>query len=146
MNKNTQLDQLYIFLIEQTYKVSRKYANSEFSKFGYNISVEQWIMLKRISEHPNTTQREIAVSINKDPASVTRHLDALQKMYLIERTEGDDRRSFGVVLTKKGEKMVADILPKAHTIRKKGIEGFTDGEDQQLVALLKRVMDNFVNK
>ncbi len=143
---NAKLKQLYIFLLEQTFRVSRRYSNRQFAEFGYGVSVEQWDVLKRISEYPNTTQRDIAKAISKDPASVTRILDALQKKQLVQRTEGNDRRSFGVVLTEEGTLVVADILPKAHAIRQKGIEGLTEEEDQQLVALLQRVYNNFADK
>lgn len=143
MDTNTRLSELYIFLIERAFRSSRRYSNSEFAKFGYNISVEQWIVLKQISENPDFTQRQISAATNKDPASVTRILDLLQKRKLVERTTGKDRRSFGVKLTPEGEKLVSQILPKAHVIREKGIEGFSAEEEKQLVELLLRVYENF---
>lgn len=143
MDANTKLNELYIFLIERTFRSVRRYSNREFSKFGYKISVEQWIILKQVSEQPNSTQRQISAATNKDPASVTRVLDSLQKRKLVDRTTGEDRRSFGVILTEEGEQLVGEIMPKALTIREKGIEGFTEEEENQLVALLLRVNDNF---
>jgi DNA-binding MarR family transcriptional regulator len=143
MDTNTKLNELYIFLIERAFRSARRYSNNEFSKFGYDISVEQWIILKQIRECPGTTQRQIAVSINKDPASVTRILYLLQKRQLIQRTVGPDRRSFGVVLTKQGNELVDNILPKAHIIREKGIAGFTNEEEKVFVDLLLRVCANF---
>ncbi|MGH1339074.1 MAG: MarR family winged helix-turn-helix transcriptional regulator [Aureispira sp.] len=143
MDANTKLDELYIFLIERTFRSMRRYSNSEFAKFGYDISVEQWIVLKQVSENPKNTQRQISTATNKDPASVTRILDLLEKRGLIERTTGVDRRSFGILLTTEGEELVAQILPKAFKIREKGIKGFTEEEEKQLVGLLHRVYDNF---
>ncbi len=143
MDANTKLNELYIFLVERAFRNVRRYSNSEFAKFGHDISVEQWIVLKQVSEAPGTTQRQVAVSTNKDPASVTRVLDQLQKRHFIERVSGSDRRSFRVMLTKEGEALVADILPKAIKIREKGLEGFTPEEEKAFVAFLLRVCDNF---
>lgn len=146
MDATTKMSELYIFLIERSFRSIRRYSNREFAKFGYDISVEQWIVLKQVSEHPKTTQRQISAATNKDPASVTRILDLLEKRTLVERTTGVDRRSFGVLLTEKGEALVDQILPKALKIRKKGIHGFTDEEEKQLVDLLQRVYANFNDK
>jgi len=143
MSKDLLLDDVYIFLLERVSRRFKKYAKKELAKVGVKLSSEQWVVLKRISEHPGTTQREIATSTYKDPASITRILDLLQKQDLIKREGGNDRRSFGIYLAEKGEKVVEDVLPVAVQMRAKGLEGISTEEKVILNRLLKKMHDNF---
>lgn len=143
MSEDLRLDDVYIFLLERVSKRFKKYAKAELGTIGVKLSSDQWVVLKRVSERPGTTQREIATSTYKDPASITRILDLLQKENLIKREGGNDRRSFGIYLTDKGEELVQKILPTAVEIRAKGLEGISKDEKLLLNRLLKRIHDNF---
>lgn len=143
MSKDLLLDDVYVFLLERVSKRFKKYAKKELAKVGVKLSSEQWVVLKRISEYPGTTQREIATSTYKDPASITRILDLLQKQELIKREGGADRRSFGIYLAEKGKEVVERVLPIAVEIREKGLEGISDEEKAILNRLLKKIHENF---
>jgi DNA-binding MarR family transcriptional regulator len=143
MSKDLRLDDVYVFLLERVSRRFKKYAKKELGNVGVKLSSEQWVVLKRISEHPGTTQREIATSTYKDPASITRILDLLQKQDLIKREGGNDRRSFGIYLAEKGEEVVEKVLPVAVNIRAKGLEGISAEEKVVLNRLLKKMHDNF---
>lgn len=143
MSKDLLLDDVYVFLLERVSRRFKKYAKKELSNIGVNLSSEQWVVLKRISEYPGTTQREIATSTYKDPASITRILDLLQKQMLIKREGGADRRSFGIYLTEKGAGVVEKVLPAAVEMRAKGLDGISDEEKVTLNRLLKKIHDNF---
>ncbi|BDS15527.1 MarR family winged helix-turn-helix transcriptional regulator [Aureispira anguillae] len=143
MSEDLRLDDVYIFLLERVSKRFKKYAKAELGTIGVKLSSDQWVVLKRVSERPGTTQREIATSTYKDPASITRILDLLQKENLIKREGGNDRRSFGIYLTDKGAALVQKILPTAVEIRAKGLEGISEDEKLLLNRLLKKIHDNF---
>lgn len=143
MGKDLLLDDVYVFLLERVSRRFKKYAKKELAKVGVKLSSEQWVVLKRISEYPGTTQREIATSTYKDPASITRILDLLQKQALIKREGGADRRSFGIYLAEEGEKVVERVLPVAVEMRAKGLEGISEEEKIILNRLLKKIHENF---
>jgi DNA-binding MarR family transcriptional regulator len=102
------------------------------------------VVLKRIGEHEGVNQREVAKGTYKDPASVTRILDILEKQNLIERKAvPGDRRTHALHLTADGEKMIAKITPIAKKIRAKGLTGISTEEHEQFRKTLDKIFDNF---
>ncbi len=141
-----KMDSLYnvtLFQIDKTSKVAKVYSQREFDKLGIDITVEQWILLKIIDEHEEISQRELADLSLRDPASITRTLDLLQKKGYIERIaiEGN-RRQYHLMLTKSGSKFVGKLLPVIEALRKRSTKGLTDHEVATLHILLKKVQNN----
>ena len=136
------IEEVYFFWLDKTMKAWKKASNQLFKDLGLKITSDQWIILKRLSERPGLTQRELAHSISKDPASVTRILDLLEKEQLVARAVAD-RRSFTIHLTSSGELLVKKILPEAVRYRKKGIEGVTEEEMKVFRKVLDKIRENF---
>ncbi|GAB4246242.1 MAG: hypothetical protein Tsb0034_25170 [Ekhidna sp.] len=136
------IHEVYFFWMDRTMKAWKKAANKLFRDLGSNITSDQWIILKRLSEESGLSQRELAESISKDPASVTRILDLLEKEKLIRRVKAD-RRSFTIVLTSAGEELVKSVLPEAVKYREKGIDGITKNELEVFRKVLDKIRENF---
>jgi DNA-binding MarR family transcriptional regulator len=138
------LDDVFIFLIERTQIQMKRYANQALRDIGIEITPEQWAILKRISERAGVNQRELADLTFKDPASVTRTLDLLEKKGLVKRTDPEnDRRAYHLYLTDAGTALVEKILPVAHSVRAKGMAGITETEFEQLKNVLNKIYQNY---
>lgn len=143
-NTSTPLDEVYLFQLERAVRQFRHYAMEEMTKHGLAVSGEHWVVLKRAYEKPGMLQKDIAASTYKDPASLTRILDLLEKQQLIRRQRSSvDRRAMEVYLTIDGMKFVEKGLPIAVEIRKKGLDGFSKREQRMLSDFLDRIYDNF---
>ena len=143
MSKNENLENVYFFLLERTIRRFRKFSQREMSKRGFDISGEQWIILKRAHEEPGISQKEIAKSTYKDPASVTRMLDLLEKRGLLERQDhGNDRRSYSIYLTNDGLAFVKNILPLAEEMRDFGLRDVSESEKQTFIKVLNKIYNN----
>ncbi len=136
------IQEVYFFWMDRTMKAWKKASNQLFKDLGVNITSDQWIILKKLSEESGVTQRELAHSISKDPASVTRILDLLEKENLIVRIKAD-RRSFTIDLTKNGMDLVKRVLPEAVKYREKGTEGISENEMEVFRKVLERIRINF---
>lgn len=136
------IQEVYFFWMDRTMKAWKKASNQLFKDLGVNITSDQWIILKKLSEESGVTQRELANSISKDPASVTRILDLLEKENLIVRIKAD-RRSFTIDLTKNGMDLVKRVLPEAVKYREKGTEGISENEMEVFRKVLDRIRTNF---
>ncbi|MEL6256687.1 MAG: MarR family transcriptional regulator [Bacteroidota bacterium] len=109
-----------------------------------DLTSDQWIVLKRISDKEGISQKEIADKSFKEPASVTRILDILQDKGLIHRKEAkEDRRAYGLYLTDDGLALVKKLIPKAKKARAFGVEGLTEEEVANLNKYLKKICENF---
>lgn len=143
MDKNEKLENIYFFQLERTVRQFRKFSQREMQKRGLDISGEQWVVLKRALEEPGLSQKQIADSTYKDPASITRMIDLLVNRGFLERKANeDDRRSFGIFLTEKGSEFVQKVLPIAVEMRKYGLRGVSNQDKATFVKVLNRIHDN----
>ena len=142
--KDKKLDEVVYFLAERMMRRAREYSKQQFKKENVDLTIDQWVILKRVSEEIGISQIEIASSTYKDPAAVTRILDILVKKGFVKRmSKPDDRRAFEIHLTKEGALLVNKIIPLAQETRERGLEGLNDRELKILKKALKKIHDNF---
>jgi DNA-binding MarR family transcriptional regulator len=142
--KDIQLDDVFIYLLERTERQTKRYANAALKNAGVDLTPEQWAILKRISEREALNQREIAELTFKDPASVTRALDVLEKRGLVQRVDAaGDRRAYNLRLTTEGLTMVELVTPIARAVRAQGLTGVSPEELVQFKAVLNKIYQNF---
>ncbi|MEW8972384.1 MAG: MarR family transcriptional regulator [Mesobacillus sp.] len=78
----------------------------------YQITTEQWSVLRTLSEFNEISQKELSLRSDKDQATLTKILDLLVKQENVERIPNPlDRRSFLVKITPKGKKIVSEVTP-----------------------------------
>lgn len=137
------IEEVILFQIDQTTKKAKMYSQREFDRLGLDITVEQWILLKIIEESNGMSQREIAEKSLRDPASITRTLDLLEKKGFVARQpiEGN-RRQYRIILTGNGQKFVEKHMPLVSDHRSKSIEGLTQNELRVLKKALSKIQDN----
>lgn len=141
---NQPIDEVYFFWLERAIKSFRQYKNKVFRDLNVELTSDQWVILKRTYEEPGISQKDIALSTFKDPASITRIIDILAKKELMERrSHPSDRRNFSIYLTKQGDALVKELLPTAVEMRKKGLEGITPEEHKALKSALQKITENF---
>jgi MarR family transcriptional regulator, transcriptional regulator for hemolysin len=137
------IESVVLFQIERTNKISRIYSQREFDRLGLDITIEQWILLKIIHESQFISQKDLANKSLRDPASITRTLDLVQKKGLIDRQAvPDNRRQYNIVLTKKGLDFIQKVLPIVNQHRQKSVDGLSDSELKTLTKLLYRIQKN----
>ena len=138
-----EIENIILFQIDKTSKISKLYSQREFDKLGMGITVEQWILLKIIEENDGLTQKELADKSLRDPASITRTLDLLNNKGYVERNPvKDNRRQYSICLTKKGESFIAKYMPVINKHRAKSIDGISQDELNTLNRLLEKIQQN----
>lgn len=142
MAKNQKLEDVLFYLIEKTNKVIRRYSQVRFSEAGLELTVDQWLVLKKISDSERITQIELANAIFKDRASITRILDLLLTKKLVTKEAGADRRAYELTLTAAGEKFMEQAFMIVKNVRKKGIESLTEKEQDQLRQSLQKIINS----
>jgi len=142
-NMGQKLEEVILYLIDQTSRAAKQYSQREFDRLGLGITVEQWILLKLIEEEEGLSQSELATKSNRDPAAVTRTLDLLEQKGLTQRdpTPGN-RRQYQVALTAPGKAFIAANMALVESHRSKSIAGFSNDELAALRAMLLRIQRN----
>ena len=139
---STELFSTYSYLLDRTARKVKQYAQRRFNAENYDITVDQWIIIKRLNQNNDLNQTQLAEITGKDTPTLTRIIDLLCKKGLTERrVQPTDRRCFTVHLTELGTQTVEEWTPKMSEIRMKAWENLT--EDDYLN--LKRILDTIYN-
>jgi MarR family transcriptional regulator for hemolysin len=108
-----QLNKVIFYTIDKAIRIYRQYAQKEFIKAGLKITIDQWLIIKTISENPEMTQQKLSESVFKDNASVTRIIAILVKAgYLKRKANRVDKRRNQLKITVQGKR----IISNAHAI------------------------------
>ena len=110
----------------------------------YDITHEQWIVLRTIENNDFPTQKLIADLTNKGKSTLTRILDQLEQKNLIERRMNDeDRRSIVLTETDKGKSVVHEILPVEEEVRTMMMKGIPEKDIVHVNNVFKKIFENF---
>jgi MarR family transcriptional regulator for hemolysin len=93
-----KLNDIIFYQLDKAIKTYRQFAQNNLKQAGVSVTIDQWIVLKSITENPGISQRAIAQNVFKDEASVTRIIDLLVKKNLLARNFHDsDRRKIELI-------------------------------------------------
>ena len=138
-----RLEQLPVFYMEQIVRQYRQLATQALKSHQAGLSVDQWVVLKQISENNGSSQVEIGSSTVKDAPTTTRIIDQLVGKNLVSKQlDPEDRRRYMVFVTEKGRQLIERLIPVVQEYRQVPLRGFSSTEQKQLIALLQRMLDN----
>ena len=110
-------------------------------KEGFDLTVEQLILLKIISANEGLSQQEIAHLMTKDKTSITRAISVLEDHHKVVRISSkDDKRKKGLYLTKHGKEHLAMVMPRFIQIKKEIESEISQQEIDQTVETLKKII------
>ena len=129
--------------MDKTVRISKKYSLKRLKEEGYDITIDQWVILLRIHEEDQQTQVELATAVNKDTASVTRILDLLHGKKLVRRIPNqNDKRKSSLVLTSKGKVYVKEAENVVVAIREEGLKDISASDIETTNRVLKQMAIN----
>jgi DNA-binding MarR family transcriptional regulator len=133
----------YSFLLDRTARKVKQYAQQQFKTGEFDVTVDQWLVLKNLSENKLLSQTELANLVFKDNPTLTRIIDLLCKKGYVDRvTHPQDRRSFQLHLTESGLAKVSDLRPRILEIREKAWENLTGKDFEEFKRILDTIYQN----
>ena len=113
----------------------------------YDLTTEQFHILKTLwEESKSLSQREIADYTDKSPANLTKIIDRLESKELVIRNMNpDDRRSFLISITDKGERLLDEIKSVFDSFRDSILEDIDEKTQNEVILVLERINDNIKN-
>lgn len=133
----------YSFLLDRTARKVKQYAQQQFKQAGFDVTVDQWLVLKNLAENPQLSQTELANLVFKDHPTLTRIIDLLHKKGHVLRVQHpQDRRSFQLHLTEAGVEKVVELRPKVLEIREKAWENLTEVDFLEFKRVLNTIYKN----
>jgi DNA-binding MarR family transcriptional regulator len=133
----------YSFLLDRTARKVKQYAQQQFKHGDFDVTVDQWLVLKNLSENELLSQTELANLVFKDHPTLTRIIDLLCKKGYVERIpHPQDRRSFQLHLTPSGVAKVTELRPRILEIREKAWENLTETDFEEFKRILDTIYQN----
>jgi DNA-binding MarR family transcriptional regulator len=140
---NEEVYNAYSLLLDRTARKVKQYAQQKFNELNFNITVDQWLVLKQVYEQGKIKQNELAELLFKDNPTLTRIIDLLcEKGLMVRKLHPDDRRSFNVELTREGNKKVEQMMPQIRGIRLQAWQGLTEKDFNQFKKTLNTICQN----
>ena len=102
-----------------------------------------YAVLSAIHHDKKATPAELANFLGIDGAAITRHLDRIEKMGLIQRKpSATDRRSVDIGLTPKGVRTVRRGRADSEATNRKFTEGLTPAQADELRSTIRTMLAN----
>jgi MarR family transcriptional regulator, transcriptional regulator for hemolysin len=124
-----------------TGKALREHFEEALAEAGSSLAT--WAVLNGLDRGRWDSQRDLARDLRIEGATLTRHLDRLEREGLIARTRDPfDRRQIQVVLTPLGRELHRRLRATARELDRKASAGLSLREQQTLRRLLGRMREN----
>ena len=135
--------ELYSFITgKATTAISRRLMKN-FKEVGIEITIEQWSVLYYLWKEDGVSQQQICEMTFRDKPSITRLVDNLEKMKLVQRvSSGKDRRVNMVYLTQQAKDMEERTMAIANKTLNEALQGVTKGQVEIAKEVLQKVYDN----
>lgn len=141
------LDGIVFYAIDKAIRSYRQFAQQEIRNAGFEITIDQWLIIKAILENPGLPQNKIGEFVFKDNASVTRIIKNLERDGFISRKEHElDRRRTTLKVSSKGLKIIDDVQEVVFRNRAKALEGLSSNEIDEIKRLMNTIFENTSKK
>lgn len=135
--------QTVFYSIEKAIKTYRKFAQKRLTEVVPDITLDQAILLLLIEAQPDGSQRDLAVQLFKDDASMTRMVDLLVKNGFITRQKHDsDKRRTLLAISAKGKHTLKSLRPVIAGNRLQALQGLDKHHISTVQEVLNRISAN----
>lgn len=106
-------------------------------------STPVWLVLLNLTIHPTANQRELAAAVGVREATLTHHLNAMERDGLLTRRRDEHNRRVHVVeLTEAGEALFTRLAGAARAFDRRLRHGLAADQVAELGGLLQRLVAN----
>jgi len=129
------------FLVGSLASAMRTGLNRELASL--NISSAQWAILDACHEEEADTLTSLARVIPLDSASISRHVDRLVRVGLVQRSRStQDRRLVRLSLTDEGKRLVPELAERVQANNAKFLAGISKREQEAMLRTIRRMLES----
>jgi len=140
------LNDTMLYTLDKCFRTYNQFAQRNVRQAGYDITIDQWLILKSVAENPTITQNDISKIVFKDNASITRIIQLLVNAgYLVREAHPSDRRRVTLILTDSGYQVTQEVNEIAIQNRAKALKGIDADSIELMRKLMQQIMANCQN-
>ena len=142
-NNHFKKGELYSFITGKASIAIARRLQKKFNTAGVNLTIEQWSVLYQLWKEDGKSQQELCNATFRDKPSITRLIDNLEKLGLVNRVSDEkDRRINKVYLTKQALRLQEDTMVLAEETLNEALEGVPSDQVDMCKEVLQKVYDN----
>jgi MarR family transcriptional regulator, transcriptional regulator for hemolysin len=141
-----QLNQSFFYTLEKAIKSYRKYFQSQLKNAGFEITLDQWLVLNMIIDFEGITQTEIAERVFKDKGSITRIIDLLEiNGYVVRMPHPTHGKMSQLDITEKGKSTLENLKKEVPKFRDFALRTISDESKKDTQDILKIIINNCIH-
>jgi len=142
-NNQFKKSELYSFITGKASTAIARRLQKNFKQAGIEITIEQWSVLYHLWKEDGQSQQQLCDATFRDKPSITRLVDNLEKLGLVNRTANkNDRRINKICLTPEAEKLQVQTMEVANQTLNEALQGVTNGQVEIAKEVLQKVYEN----
>ncbi len=142
-NNQFRRGELYFVITGVANTALARRLQKHFRQAGIDLTVEQWSVLVHLWKDDGVSQQELCNKTFRDKPSITRLVDNLEKMSLVQRVASkDDRRINYIFLTDAAKSLRDSTMTLANTTLLEGLEGVSENDIEVVRHVLTQVYEN----
>jgi DNA-binding MarR family transcriptional regulator len=131
----------------KTVKMVDYYVQESFKENNIDLTKEQAIILKVLSEKGSQNQNELACSTFRDKSSLARLLSTMEnKKYIVRKPDKDDKRINNVSITKLGESINHKSLPLIKEVVTTMQQNISEKDIKNTIKILQKIQSNLTTE
>lgn len=131
--------------LDKTLKKIQQVYVKEFERNYINITIEQWVILQKISQlGKDATQASIVQSNYRNRATTSRLISALcEKGMIIKKRKSDYPNRFKLLLTQKGSELINKATPIVENLRIIAYNDIRKKDFEVFLEVLDKLWNNY---
>lgn len=146
MNKTAIFENTLLPSLGKTAKLTGHYFIDTFHENGIDLSIEQWLVLKKLYDNDGQIQNDLASITNRSKTSLTRLINTMQKKELVYRVlSNKDKRINHIHLSESGKKAFLHSIPVLEKLIAELQEDISQNDLNKAIEVLGQIQNN-INK
>jgi DNA-binding MarR family transcriptional regulator len=142
-NNHFKKGELYSFITGKASIAIARRLQKKFNTSGVNLTIEQWSVLYQLWKQDGASQQELCNATFRDKPSITRLVDNLEKLNLVNRvSDENDRRINKIFLTRTALKLQEETMALAEETLNEALSGVPADQVEMCKVVLQKVYDN----
>ena len=142
-NNQFKKSELYSFITGKASTAIARRLQKNFKQAGFEITIEQWSVLYHLWKEDGLSQQQLCEATFRDKPSITRLVDNLEKLKLVNRVASkDDRRINMIYLTPEAGELQEKSMDLANQTLNEALAGVTNGQIEIAKEVLQQVYEN----
>lgn len=115
-----------------------------YSKNGFEITPEQYLVLNMIKDDENLSQNKLCELLYKDKSNMARLISVLEEKGLVEKTpQQDNKKPLNIIkITQKGRELRKKITPLMNESRKNYLKDISQDDMYCCIKVLTKIQEN----